>query len=127
MRSRWTTMLRVAAAIGLLGGGRAGAAQPAFSCAGFAQLGGAQLLCSHTDPAAPTQICTFSWSLAGPGGSPTVVQGSFLLTPGLTNATVSRAAVSPTPWRTPWCCARRGGRLREDDGASLAGPRGTAG
>ncbi len=81
-------MLRAAAAIGLLSGGRAAAGQPAFSCGGFAQLGGAQLLCSHTDPAAPPQVCTFSWSLAAPGGSPTVVQGSFLLTPGLTNATV---------------------------------------
>ncbi len=101
MRSRWTTMLRVAAAIGLPGGGRAEAAQPAFSCAGFAQLGGAQLLCSHTDPAAPTQICTFSWSLAGPGGSPTVVQGSFLLTPGQTNVTVYQGSGFPYALANP--------------------------
>ena len=88
MRPRQTTMLGAVAAIGLLAGKRAAAGQPAFSCAGFAQLGGAQLLCSHTDPAAPPQVCTFSWSLAVAGGSPTVVQGSFLLTPGLTNATM---------------------------------------
>ncbi len=62
-------------------------ARTAFSCGGFAQLGGAQLLCSHTDPAAPTQICTFSWTLVGTSGSPSVVQGSFVLTPGLTNFT----------------------------------------
>lgn len=70
--------------------GRPGAALagPAFSCGGFAQLGGAQLLCSHVDPAAPTQICTYSWTLAGPGGSPSVVQGTFTLTPGQSNVTV---------------------------------------
>ena len=69
------------------GSGPALAAKP-FACGGFAMLGGAQLICSHTDPAAPAQICTFSWTLSGAGGSPGVVQGSFLLTPGLTNATV---------------------------------------
>ena len=63
------------------------AARAAFSCGGFAQLGGAQLLCSHTDPAAPTQICTFSWTLVAASGAPSVVQGSFVLTPGLTNFT----------------------------------------
>ena len=62
-------------------------ARAAFSCGGFAQLGGAQLLCSHTDPAAPTQICTFSWTLVATSGAPSVVQGSFGLTPGLTNLT----------------------------------------
>ncbi len=88
MLTRPTTIVGAVTALGLLTEARPGAAQPAFSCAGFAQLGGAQLLCSHTDPAAPPQVCTFSWSLAGPGGNPSVVQGSFLLTPGLTNATV---------------------------------------
>ncbi len=63
-------------------------AGPAFSCGGFAQLGGAQLLCSHVDPAAPVQICTFSWTLAGAGGAPNVVQGSFMLAPGQQNVTV---------------------------------------
>lgn len=63
------------------------AAAAAFSCGGAAMLGGAQLLCSHTDPEAPPQVCNYSWSLVGPSG-PTIVQGSFLLTPGLTDATV---------------------------------------
>lgn len=67
--------------------GPARAAAP-FSCGGFAQLGGAQLLCSHVDPAAPTQICTYSWTLAGAGGSPSVVQGTFTLSPGQSNVTV---------------------------------------
>lgn len=63
-------------------------AGPAFTCGGFAQLGGAQLLCSHVDPAAPAQICTYSWTLAGAGGAPSVAQGSFVLTPGQENVTV---------------------------------------
>ena len=67
------------------GAARAG---PAFSCGGFAQLGGAQLLCSHVDPAAPTQVCTYSWTLTATGGSPSVVQGSFMLTRGQQNVTV---------------------------------------
>ena len=50
-------------------------------------LGGAQLICSHTDRTAPPQICTYSWTLMGPAGT-SVVSGSFLLVPGLTNATV---------------------------------------
>lgn len=71
----------------LLPPGWALAAAP-FSCGGFAQLGGAQLLCSHTDPAAPLQVCTYSWTLAGAGDAPSVVQGSFMLAPGQQNVTV---------------------------------------
>jgi hypothetical protein len=63
-------------------------AAPAFTCGGFAILGGAQILCSQTDPVAPAQICNFSWTLMGSGAGPTVVNGSFLLTPGVANATV---------------------------------------
>ena len=63
-------------------------AAPAFSCGGFALLGGAQLACSHTDPAAPTQICTFSWSLLRTDNTVFVVQGSFLLAPGVSNLVV---------------------------------------
>ena len=62
-------------------------AAPAFSCGGFALQGGAQLLCSHVDPTAPAQICTYSWSLMGADGL-AVVSGSFLLAPGMTNLTV---------------------------------------
>ncbi len=76
-------------------------AGPAFSCGGFAQLGGAQLLCSHLDPAAPTQICTYSWTLAAANGSPSVVQGSFMLTPGQANVTVYQGSGYAYPLSTP--------------------------
>ncbi len=62
-------------------------AAPASSCGGFALQGGAQLLCSHVDPTAPAQICTYSWSLMGADGLD-VVSGSFLLAPGMNNLTV---------------------------------------
>ena len=89
----------------------AAAGAPAFSCAGFAQLGGAQILCSHTDPAAPSQICSFSWTLSGPGGTPTVAQGSFLLTPGQSNATVYQGSGFSYALGNPvvLCQARRSG------------------
>ena len=69
------------------------AAGPAFaktivSCGGAALLGGAQLLCSHTDPAQPAQLCTFSWALATPANQTQIVQGSFLLPPGASNVQV---------------------------------------
>ncbi len=69
-------------------GARSAMAAPAFACSGFAILGGAQIVCSHTDPDAPAQICTFSWTMMSTHVGQTVVTGSFLLTPGLTNATV---------------------------------------
>ena len=72
----------------LLSISHAATARPAFTCGGFALLGGAQLVCSHTDPEAPTQICTFSWALSKTGGGESVVEGSFLLTPGMSNFTV---------------------------------------
>jgi hypothetical protein len=62
-------------------------AAPAFSCGGFALQGGAQLVCSHIDPTAPAQMCTYSWSLMG-GDGLDVVSGSFLLAPGMSNLTV---------------------------------------
>ncbi len=62
-------------------------ARPAFSCAGFALLGGAQLICSHVDPDAPAQTCNFSWSLLS-GSGQSIVTGAFVLAPGVTNATV---------------------------------------
>ena len=87
-------------------------ARAAFSCGGFAQLGGAQLLCSHTDPAAPTQICTFSWTLVAASGAPSVVQGSFVLTPGLTNFTAYQGTGYTYALATPvvLCQGRRTGR-----------------
>jgi hypothetical protein len=83
-----------------------------FSCGGFAQLGGAQLLCSHVDPAAPTQICTYSWTLAGAGGSPSVVQGSFMLAPGQSNVTVYQGNGFAYALATPvvLCQGRKTGR-----------------
>lgn len=65
----------------------ASAASP-FACGGFALLGGAQLLCSHLDSHAPTQMCTFSWALTTLEGTPSVQQGSFVLPPGSVNAQV---------------------------------------
>ncbi len=63
-------------------------AKTAVNCGGAALLGGAQLLCSHTDPGAPAQICTFSWALATAANQTQVVQGSFLLAPGVSNLLV---------------------------------------
>ncbi len=72
-------------------------AGPAFaktvvSCGGAALLSGAQLLCSHTDPKAPAQLCTFSWALATPANQTQVVSGSFLLPPGSSNVQVYESA-----------------------------------
>src|SRR5271155_4558842 len=60
-------------------------AKAAVSCGGAALLGAVQLLCSHVDPAAPAQVCTFSWALATPDNRTQVVGGSFLLPPGASN------------------------------------------
>jgi len=66
------------------------AASPALgktivSCGGAVLLGGAQLLCSHVDPTAPAQVCTFSWALATAANQTQVVEGSFLIPPGTSN------------------------------------------
>ncbi|MGI4763744.1 MAG: hypothetical protein ACRYGP_01555 [Janthinobacterium lividum] len=98
MTRRW---MKAGLAVLLLYGPGTATAAPAFSCGGFAQLGGAQLLCSHVDPAAPTQICTYSWTLAGAGGSPSVVQGSFMLTPGQQNVTVYQGNGFSNPLAMP--------------------------
>jgi hypothetical protein len=63
-------------------------AATAFSCGGAAMMGGAQLVCSHVDPKAPAQFCTFSWALMSTAAGATVVSGSFLLTPGVANLSV---------------------------------------
>jgi hypothetical protein len=63
-------------------------AAPAYACGGFALAGGAQLLCSHIDPKAPTQTCSFFWSLMTTDNRTDVVQGTFLLVPGTANAVV---------------------------------------
>ena len=83
-------MIRAAAFLAMmtLCVGTAAFGRPAFSCGGFALLGGAELVCSHTDPAAPTQICTYSWALMKAGGGQAVIEGTFLLTPGELNLAV---------------------------------------
>jgi hypothetical protein len=60
-------------------------AKTVVNCGGAALLGGAQLLCSHLDPHAPAQLCTFSWALATATNQTQIVQGSFLLPPGASN------------------------------------------
>ena len=69
------------------------AASPALanspvSCGGAVLLGGVQLLCSHVDPSAPAQVCNYSWALATPANQTQVVEGSFLIPPGVSNLTV---------------------------------------
>jgi hypothetical protein len=63
-------------------------AKSAVNCGGAALIGGAQLLCSHVDPKAPAQLCTFSWALATAANQTQVVSGSFLLAPGVSNLQV---------------------------------------
>src|ERR1700761_4118413 len=76
------------AAVASLGGASPCLAKTVVNCGGAALLGGAQLLCSHLDPSAPTQTCTFSWTLATAANQTQVVQGSFLLQPGVSNMMV---------------------------------------
>lgn len=101
------------AVLALLTVGLAGAAEaPAFSCGGFALLGGAQLLCSHVDPKAPPQMCSFSWALVTPANSVEVAQGSFLLANGVTNATIYQGSGVAGELSAPivMCQAKRSGR-----------------
>jgi hypothetical protein len=60
-------------------------ARPAATCAGIAMLGGAQLICSQTDPHAASQFCNYSWALVTSANVTQVVQGSFLLPTGASN------------------------------------------
>jgi len=63
-------------------------ARPVVSCGGAVLLGGAQLLCSHVVPAAPAQVCNFSWALATAANQTQIVQGTFLVPPGASNVMV---------------------------------------
>lgn len=58
------------------------------SCGGAAMAGGAELMCSHVQPTAPPQFCTYSWALMTTAGTLNTVQGSFLLPPGASNQPV---------------------------------------
>jgi hypothetical protein len=84
-------------------------AASAVSCGGFAMLGGAQINCSHVDPRAPTQFCTFSWSLADSANVQRIVEGTFLLPPGSSNATVYQGSGFATALSQPivLCQGRR--------------------
>ena len=55
-------------------------------------LGGAQINCSHVAPKQPTQFCTFSWALLTSNNATSVVEGSFIVPPGATNAMVYQGA-----------------------------------
>jgi len=79
MTMNWLRTVTVAA---ILGCALPAAAKDAVSCGGAAMLGGAQLNCSHVEPKAPPQFCTFSWALHTPAGGQQVVEGSFMLPPG---------------------------------------------
>jgi hypothetical protein len=66
------------------------AASP-VSCGGAVMLNAAELMCSHLDPKAPPQLCTYSWSLLTTGGQTKVASGSFLLPPGAANLPIYQA------------------------------------
>jgi hypothetical protein len=70
----------------------AAVAAPAVSCGGAAMQGGAQLVCSHVDPKAPPQLCTFSWALTTDANVTETVGGSFLIPPGAANLQVYQGA-----------------------------------
>jgi hypothetical protein len=72
----------------LMGYALPAAAKDAVSCGGAAMLGGAQLNCSHVQPKAPPQFCTFSWALHTTAGEQKIVEGSFSLPPGASNVQV---------------------------------------
>ncbi len=69
-------------------GGEALAAKMPVNCGGAAMAGGAQLLCTHIDPTAPAQLCTYSWALSTLANTTQVIEGTFLLPPGSSNVAV---------------------------------------
>jgi hypothetical protein len=75
----------VLCAAALAGSHPAAAAKSPVTCAGAVMMGGAQLMCSHTDSEAPPQICTYSWDLQLMDLTTKVIEGSFLIQPGVTN------------------------------------------
>ena len=86
-------------------------ARAPFSCAGMAVAGGAELLCSHTDPDAPTQTCSFSWTLMTVGNQQSVVSGSFVLPTGVANSVVYQGSGFAYALSSPvvLCQGREGG------------------
>jgi hypothetical protein len=80
--------LKIATVLAIAGCPGVAVAKEAVSCGGAAMLGGAQLNCSHVEPKAPPQFCTFSWALHTAAGDLKVVEGTFMLPPGASNVTV---------------------------------------
>jgi hypothetical protein len=110
-----------AALIGLLalfhaGVSRAETTRPVV-CGGAAIQGGAQLMCSHTDPNKPTQFCTFSWDLMRSDNSAEVVEGSFLLPPGAANVQVYQGSGFASQITAPIviCRGKKSGEPSGDD------------
>ncbi len=68
------------------------AAPSPVRCNGAALSGGAQMLCSHTQPRAPAQTCTYSWALVTLENQTNVVSGSFLIQPGASQRQVYRGS-----------------------------------
>ena len=84
--------LKMACIVALAGYPCTASAEHAVNCGDVAMLGAAQLNCSHVEPKASTQFCTFSWSLHTPNGDQRIVEGSFLIPPGASNVTVYQAS-----------------------------------
>ena len=82
-----------------------------MACGGFAMLGGAQISCSHVAPRQPTQFCTFSWALVTTENAPTVVEGSFLVSPGASNVSVYQGVGYASALSNPivLCQGKKGG------------------
>jgi hypothetical protein len=81
------------------------------SCGGAALLGGVQLMCSHVDPTAPAQVCSYSWALATPANQTQIIEGSFLIPPGTSNLMVYQGSGFNRALSEPivLCQGRRGG------------------
>ena len=87
------------------------------ACGGAAMQGGAQLMCSHTDPDKPTQFCTFTWDLMTAENGAQVVQGSFVIPPGAANVQVYQGSgfVSAITQPIVICRGKKSGDTPGDD------------
>jgi hypothetical protein len=92
------------------------ASQP-VACGGAAMMGGAQLMCSHTDPDKPAQFCTFSWDLMRTDDTAEVVEGSFLLPPEAKNVQVYQGSGFNSQITAPIvvCRGKKSGGTDSDD------------
>jgi hypothetical protein len=105
MNMNW---LRIATAAAMAGCALPAAAKDAVSCGGAAMLGGAQLNCSHVEPKAPPQFCTYSWALHTLAGDQKVVDGSFMLPPGASNVQVYQGSGFDSALSNPIVICRGG-------------------